>query len=79
MEFLILALLGLATFGVTEALGSGDDKSDSSKKDSDKDKKDGDTDKKSPEQELLEAIAKYEADPPKDKRIKISFEMQDRE
>lgn len=90
MEFLVLAMLGLATLGATNAFGSEEEeenkKGDKEKKKGGKDSKDsdkkGDDDQeeaKSPEQELMEAIAKYEKNPPKDKRIKITFEMQDRE
>lgn len=93
MEFLVLAMLGLATLGATNAFGSEEEeenkKGDKEKKkggkggkdskDSDKKGDDDQEEAKSPEQELMEAIAKYEKNPPKDKRIKITFEMQDRE
>ncbi len=86
MEFLLLAVLGLVAFGTTAATSSDDDISQSGDKSSDKKGKDKGKDKdkeeekpKSPEQKLMEAIAEYEANPPKDKKIKISFEVQDRD
>ncbi|MCU0524551.1 MAG: hypothetical protein MUF72_06975 [Elainella sp. Prado103] len=85
MEFLVLAMLGLVTLGATNAFGSEEEEADKKgdkkgEKKKDDQKKDGDKEEeKSPEQELMEAIAKYEKNPPKDKRIKITFELQDRE
>lgn len=82
MEFLLLAVLGLIALGTTAATSedgaesSSDDRSSGvtgNGKDTKEEKP------KTPEQKLMEAIAEYEANPPKDKRIKISFEMMDRE
>jgi hypothetical protein len=90
MEFLILSVLGLVTFGLKEAFSApeeeGDKKSDKSKgadnkvkdKKNGKGDKDDEEEKKSPEQELMEAFAKYESNPHKDKRIKINYEIVDK-
>lgn len=82
MEFLLLAVLGLAGLGVKEALtpASEEDKEGEKKENKDKDgKKDGKEEpKKTPEQELMEAFAKYEASPAKDKKIKLYFQVEDK-
>jgi hypothetical protein len=81
MEFLLLAVLGLAGLGVKEALTPAEENKDGEKKKDDKkdDKKDGKEEpKKTPEQELMEAFAKYEASPAKDKKIKLYFQVEDK-
>lgn len=83
MEFLLLAVLGLVALGTTSATSSDEETAQSGGKSSDKkgDKSKGKDEEKpkSPEQKLMEAIAEYESNPPKDKKIKISFEVQDRD
>lgn len=85
MEFLLLAVLGLVALGTTSAASSDEETAQSggqpSAKKGEKGKEKGKEDEKpkSPEQKLMEAIAEYESNPPKDKKIKISFEVQDRD
>jgi hypothetical protein len=92
MEFLLLAVLGLATFGTKEMLSSGaeEDQSKNSKSDKNgakgksdkdgKDKKDKDSEdseepKKTAKQELIEAIAKYEAETRNGEISKLLYEI----
>jgi hypothetical protein len=90
MEFLLLAVLGLATLGAKEVLAP-EEKEDKDKKDDKGDKGDkanakdskGDGDKpeepqKTPEQELMEAIAKYESQAHTGKKIKFLYEIEDK-
>jgi hypothetical protein len=74
MEFLLLAVLGLATFGAKEMLSGEEEGKDANNaksntqngaKDKSKDGKDSEESeepKKTAKQELIEAIAKYEAE-----------------
>lgn len=91
MEFLLLAVLGLATLGAKEVLAPDGKEEDKESKDKDgkegkKDGKKGDGKddkkdeelKKTPEQELMEAIAKYESHAHKDKKIKFHYEIEDK-
>ncbi|NJO80374.1 MAG: hypothetical protein HC827_18930 [Cyanobacteria bacterium RM1_2_2] len=89
MEFLLLAVLGLATFGTKEMLSSGEEedqskdstnskngaKGDSKKNGKDKDTEDADEPKKTAKQELIEAIAKYEAETRSGEISKLFYEI----
>jgi hypothetical protein len=93
MEFLILAILGLTTAGVTKAFSSPEEAEEE-----DKDKKAGKEDKgakngkggkngkddkeeepkKTPRQKLMEAIAEYESEVHEGEKVKIHLEIEDR-
>jgi hypothetical protein len=78
MEFLLLAVIGLATLGAKEVLAPEEkDESDSKEEEEDSDEK-ADEPQKTPEQELMEAIAKYESHIHKDKKIKFHYEIEDK-
>jgi hypothetical protein len=92
MEFLLLAVLGLATFGAKEMLSGEEEDSDSkdsksnskngakgSKKDAkDKDSEDSEEPQKTAKQELIEAIAKYEAETRSGEISKLLYEIKEK-
>lgn len=91
MEFLLLAVLGLATFGAKEMLSGEEDQSKDFKPDSkngakgksdqggkDKDSEDSEEPKKTAKQELIEAIAKYEAETRSGEISKLLYEIKEK-
>lgn len=93
MEFLLLAVLGLATFGAKEML-SGEEEEDkdakdsksnskngakgNSKKDNGKEAEESEEPQKTPKQELIEAIAKYEAETRSGEISKLLYEIKEK-
>lgn len=78
MEFLLLAVLGLATFGMRDVMSPEEEESgQSGKNGSSKNSKDKDAnkDKKTAKQKLIEAIAEYEAENHSGETRKILYEI----
>lgn len=90
MEFLLLAVLGLATFGAKEMLSGEEDQSKDFKPDSrngakgksdqggKEDSEDSEEPKKTAKQELIEAIAKYEAETRSGEISKLLYEIKEK-
>lgn len=82
MEFLLLAVLGLATFGMKETMSPDEEeetsngKKSDTKKETSNGKKNSDEDtKKKSKQKLIEAIAEYEAENRDGEKSKLLYEI----